>query len=515
MTISESEPTTPLRFLFRWLRAVLIASAVVAGACSSVDSATSPERVIGTEAVTTTPPSGADDFAHGSGSATADDDPSGGQIGIVGAEGIGDPMFPELGNGGYQVEHYRLELDVDRPQLTGLATLTVIGHEPLDRFNLDLVGLSVDSVTVAGVAAEFSRRGRELTIDPIDVIAPDVPVDVVIAYGGIPAPIADPAGPAELGWYTEPWGTFVISEPSGAATWFPANDHPRDKATFEFIVTVPAGQTAVAAGILDERRTDPDGQTTFVWRMDDPMATYLASVVTGDITLVEEPPIGPTTIRHALPTDDADRLAGLAELQRPMMKLFVDIFGPYPFDNYGIAVVESDLGFLALENQTLSIFGAALFDTASGTLLAQRVMAHELAHQWFGNQVSPDVWDDIWLNEGFATWSEYYWMEQTFPERDVWRAPPIALGPLTGLEPEALFGPNVYIRGGLTLEALRRHMGDEPFFGLLRTWVTRHAGGTASTDDFLALVEETAGPQALTLMESWIFDEQMPRLADR
>ena len=431
----------------------------------------------------------------------------------VGDDSIGDPLFPGLGNGGYDVKEYDLSIIVDRPNIEARAIISINADQRLDTFNLDLIGLEVTGVMVDGVPSPFEHVGRELIIDPLRVVVPDNPVTVVVDYRGVPRPISDPAGPADLGWYSEPFGTFVLSEPVGAATWFPANDHPLDKATFRFAITVPSDEVAVAAGVLETTTDNGDGTTTWHWVMRDQMATYLASVVTGDFTIVEEPPIGDIVVRHALPSDDAERLAPIAARQRPIIELFQDRFGPYPFESHGLAIVEADLGFAALENQTLSIYSADIFGPFVADSLTDRIMAHELAHQWFGNAVSPAQWGDIWLNEGFATWAEYYWVEQT--GNDPWGQPGGSLGPLENLAAPNLFDQNIYVRGGFALEAVRRTVGDEAFFAILQTWVTRYSGGVASTADFLDLVGELGGTDARQVLQSWVSDQQMPQLPDR
>lgn len=441
----------------------------------------------------------------------------------VGEADVGDPLFPGLGNAGYDVLSYDLTIAVGTAlsgpgTIAATATLALVPASDLDRFNLDLVGLTVDDVTVDGVAAAFTREGRELIIDPVADLIEGSVSQVVVSYQGTPTPIVDPSGPAPLGWYQEDWGSYVVSEPLGAASWFPSNDHPRDKATFTIRVTVPKGQTAAASGELIDETNNDDDTTTFTWEMDDPMATYLASVVTGSFVIENQPPINGVGIRNVLTTDDgfaADLDDVRTELTTvdQMLNEFTGLFGPYPFDEYGVVVVPEQLDF-ALENQTLSIFGSDFFDPDLPVGLTQQVLAHELAHQWFGNDVSPQNWGDIWLNEGFATWAELYWGERegtdSFDDYS-----DFVFAPLVGFEAEDLFDLNVYYRGGLTLEALRRTIGDDAFFDLVRAWVDRHSGSTASTEDFLDLVEELAGTDNRLLMESWIFDQDMPQLPPR
>ncbi|MDA3039186.1 MAG: M1 family metallopeptidase [Actinomycetota bacterium] len=432
------------------------------------------------------------------------------------SDSAGDPLFPGLGNSGYDVEHYELHLDTRGSGLTATATLTLTALAPLERFNLDLVGLTVDAITVDGnAAADFSRSGRELVVQPATTIAVGATARVTIAYHGEPELIDDPSGPVGLGWYERSEQSFVLAEPLGGATWFPANDHPQDKATFDLRIIVEPGDVAVGPGILAARSELPDG-TAYLWQMRQPMATYLASVVTGRFDLVEQAPVGATQIRHALPSGyDADTIEQLA-VTADLLTIFTDWFGPYPFDSYGVAIVDIRASqALALENQTLSVLSVDLFDAPLADFAA-RVQAHELAHQWFGNHVSPRRWDDIWLNEGFATWAEYHWAENHSPGREqeqgIDRYQNLDYGPLKGFPPEDLFDTRMYRRGALTLEALRRTIGHEPFLALCRAWVERFGGTSATTQDFFDLVAERHGSSAQDLVRSWVFDEVMPQL---
>ncbi len=338
---------------------------------------------------------------------------------------------------------------------------------------------------------------------------------MTVAYHGAPELIDDPSGPVGLGWHERGEQSFVLAEPLGAATWFPSNDHPEDKATFDMRVIVSPGDVAVGPGILTERSDLPNG-TAFVWEMRQPMATYLASVVAGSFDLVDQEPAGDTQIRHALPNGyDPDILEQLA-ITADLLDVFTDWFGPYPFDSYGVAVVDiRATQAAALENQTLSVLSSDLFEIPAGDFAA-RVQAHELAHQWFGNHVSPGRWDDIWLNEGFATWAEYHWAEQHSAGKQeaqgIDRYQDFEYGPLKGFAPEDLFDARMYHRGALTLEALRRTIGHEPFLALSREWLRRFGGASATTDDFLDLVVERHGTSVRELVRSWVFDQVMPQL---
>ncbi|NNF54864.1 MAG: M1 family metallopeptidase [Acidimicrobiales bacterium] len=438
-------------------------------------------------------------------------DPGGDAMGLAAARelgSIGDPTFPGLGNSGYDVQTYAINLDLTRPELVAETTVTLTALAELDSFHLDLVGLTIDEIRIDDEPALFMRDGREVIIRPPEPIESGQTVAVLVAYHGTPEPIADQDLPFNLGFQTQSWGTFVASEPVGAATWFPANDHPQDKALFTITISVPEGTTTAGPGQRTSSTT-AEGVTTETWIAADPMSTYLASVATGAFDVSIETLDSGLVIRHAVHADAAIATGTELDTTVEMIAAFEERFGPYPFESYGILVVPEQLGF-ALENQTLSLFGTDIMTSPA----AQPILAHELAHQWFGDNVSPAAWDDIWLNEGFATWAEWWWTERITGTNNVNTARFIPLEPLKGLPASGLFEINVYWRGGLTLEALRRDVGDEIFGQILREWSNRYGGGVASTQNFLDLVEELSGAGAADLVSQWIFAPTMPVLAD-
>lgn len=433
----------------------------------------------------------------------------------AGASGVGDPYFPDLGNGGYDVEHYDLALTVD-PTTGALTAATAIidavATQDLAAFDLDFLGLDIGSVTVDDAPATTARAGRELTVTPASAIAAGDGFRTTVTYSGMPepAPSAVEVVP-EAGWFAIDSGTYVLSEPAGAATWYPVNDHPSDKATYTFRITVPEGFEAVANGVLTGQASDGTSMT-WTWEMTDPMASYLATVVTGQLTIESaEGPAG-VEIRNVFPEGLPEAEQAVFDSQPAMMDFFDDLFGPYPFDAYGVVVVDVDLG-VALETQTLSLFGRGVSGDA--------IVAHELAHQWYGNAVSPADWQEVWLNEGFATYAQWLWAEhQGLAPIDAIAAEEhdqlarTGEGDIPPGDPgvEGLFGSTVYVRGALTLHALRRTVGDDAFFTILRRWVVDHSGGTASTDDLVALASEVSGQDLAPFFASWIDAAALPAL---
>src|SRR3954454_15491250 len=219
-----------------------------------------------------------------------------------GSPGLGDPFFPFAGNGGYDVGHYALTLDYTREtnRLAGSALISATATKSLSRFDLDLRGFSISRLEVDGRPASFTRSGeQELVITPRGTLAAGSPFTVRIDYAGTPAVVTDPDGSIE-GWIPTPDGAVVVNEPQGSPAWYPVNDNPRDKATYDFAITVPAGITALANGVLVEPAVARGGRTTWRWRETDPMAPYLATATNGSFPLDVRPDANGLPVYNAL-----------------------------------------------------------------------------------------------------------------------------------------------------------------------------------------------------------------------
>jgi aminopeptidase N len=423
-----------------------------------------------------------------------------------GAAGAGDPYFPHAGNGGYDVSHYGLALHYapSSDRLRAVATIRASTTEGLSRFDLDLRGLHVPSVRVDGEPAGFHRRGQELIITPRHPLPRGEPFKVRVQYRGKPRPVIDPDGSKD-GWIPTSDGAFVAGEPQGAPTWFPCNDRLTDKARYDFRVTVPRSTTAVANGELVRRVRHPR-RMTFIWSEDAPMATYLATVTTGRFEVNRSRAAGVPSYVAVDPSQSSAASHVLRKIPA-IIRLYRDRFGPYPFETTGAIVDFAPSVGYALETQTRPLFDAAP---------DQVTLAHELSHQWFGDDVTPRRWRDIWLNEGFATWSEWYWTQhaggastrrvfnslyaKSSQNTAFWDPPPGNPG-----GPENLFAGSIYERGGMTLEALREKVGGPTFFRILRDWLAQHRYGNASTRRFIELVNTDSGRDLTHFLHAWLY----------
>jgi len=433
--------------------------------------------------------------------------------GQPGAATAGDPYVPSHGNGGYHVESYELDLDyrVSSNRLTGKATITAVATQALSRISFDLSGLRVAKVTVNGRRPQrYVHRGGKLHISANIMDGAEFTVD--IQYGGSPKPEDSPWG--ELGWEELTEGVIVASQPSGAATWFPCNDHPGDKAHYRITITTDSPYHVVANGRLVSRRVKAS-RTTWVFDQAAPMATYLATVQIGRYDAVELA-ASPVTTRAVLPASQLREFRVDFGRQQDMMKLFCRLFGPYPFGAYTVVVTDDPLE-IPLEAQGISVFGSNHVDGRRGS---ERLVAHELAHQWFGNSLTPSSWQHIWLNEGFACYAEWLWSEasggltaaqQVQKAQSRLKSLPQDLL-LSDPGPELMFDDRLYKRGAITLHVLRQHLGDDAFFELLRTWTKTYRHGSVTTDDFIALAVSLSPDEGAVrhLFALWLDSTDLP-----
>jgi aminopeptidase N len=424
-----------------------------------------------------------------------------------------DPYLPGHGDPSWSAAHYDLDLDYDLAanRLAGTAVVRGIAEVETSRVVLDLAYLQVQKVSVDGKPpAKWAHRDHRLVLTTRRPLKAGQEFSVTVRYSGRPRPLVVPHH-GDAGWEELADGVIVAGQPHGAPTWFPCNDRPSDKASYVISVTTAPNYVVVSNGRLVGRTRRGSGET---WRFeqDEPMATYLATVQIGRYRVLELD--GEVPMAVAAPTD-ADIEPSFGR-QPEMMAYFTEAFGPYPFGSYIAVVTEDDLE-IPLESQSLSTFGR---NYLTGEWAEVRLVAHELAHQWFGNAVTLREWKDIWLHEGFACYAEWLWSEAgghdscesharhhherlSKLDQDLLLADP---------GPELMFDDRVYKRGALTLHALRARLGDDAFFTLLRTWVAKYGGGSVTTADFESLAAEVAGEDLADLFDAWLRQTDLPDL---
>ncbi len=443
--------------------------------------------------------------------------------------GIGhDGAFPDLGSSAYDVGHYdlRLDYDPDTNELRATAKIDATAAEDLTQVRLDFDGLTVDRVQIGDTVATGHVVGRKLEIDTPKAIARADRFVVTVEYHGRPRPTPTRAlDGVEVGWHGGGGGSFVLSEPEGASTWFPVNNHPLDKATYTISVTVPEPFVAVANGRLDG--TDAgDGVRTFRWVMDKPMANYLASVVTGSY---QEVPGGEHAGvqfsswlpgghgADAEPSGDDTSQAGVGAVAALSSRL-----GPFPFATYG-AVVYPASAIRGTNPATASFLSQVALEVQGRSMYAEGVVGdpgtvtHETAHQWMGDSVSLTDWSrDIWWVEGFASFTEGIVrngrvVDEPLDVARYERARSTCDGRPAGDIPlDELFSDRSYTCGALVFYALLRTVGPDTFWSILRTFNERFRWGNATTDDLVAVASEVSGRDLRDFFHDWLFGPLPP-----
>jgi aminopeptidase N len=449
-----------------------------------------------------------------------------------------DPYAPLMGNPGYDAQHYTLDIAIptdDLKYIEATTTMEAVATADLPTFNLDFLGLDISEISVNGVAAAFSRNGPELTITPATPIAAGESFEVSVAYSGHPEPYNDP----QMAYYgsilTGGWREWsegniaAMSQPSAGVVWFPSNNHPSDKATYTFRVTVDEPKMAVATGTLQEVVAVDEDTNTYVWQMNQPMSTQVASVMLGEFELEEGvSPNGVKIRSYFTPDLDPAVKEGYSpEKLGEVIDFLAENFGPYPFEAFGVVTVPGWLDGSGLETQSIVTY-------ATGPM-SQDLIVHEAAHQWFSAAITVKEWKDLWLHEGFPTYAQKLWLEHVggieaynakmrelidayvdygktlTSQFDRPMLPPGQVFPAVdpGVEYNYITS---YPTGALLLHNLRLEVGDETFFTILRTFVERVRQGpaNASSEDFIAVAEEVAGRDLSTLWETWMYGTTMP-----
>ena len=440
-----------------------------------------------------------------------------------GDSGLGDPDYPDYGNGGYDVRHYdiRLRYTPSEDRLVGTTTLTLTPSMHLSRFNVDFV-LAVSEVKVNGEPASFAREGQhELVITPAISLPEGDEAQAVISYEDVPSRVRV-QGVRRNAWWRTADGAIGAGSPENAWWWYPSNDHPTDKATHDVTVTVPEGVTVVSNGVqvMPPMAAEP-GWSTWSWRSSNPQQPHVSLLVIGDYELVERTTQGglPAIYAYSRRVDTASA-RGTLELTEEIVRWEETLFGPYPFEAIGGVISPNDGISYALETQTRPIYPVGYLGRGGSAT----VVAHECAHQWFGDSTAVKHWRDVWLSEGFATYAEWLYSEEQgtgsaqelFDANYARYAPNDPFWQLVVGDPgkDRVFDIAVYNRGAMALHQVRLTVGDDKFFEILRMWTDSRRHGNGSIEDFRALCELASGVPLQDLFDTWLYSAGKPKLDD-
>ncbi len=423
------------------------------------------------------------------------------------------------GDSTIDVTYYKLDLTLQYTQHNLIGAVTVNAKSKsaeLKAFFLDLQDpLNVDSVISNGTKLSFIHSNAKLNITLDTTLTPGESFSVTVYYQGTPG--LSGFGSFEFGSHNGYPAIWTLSEPYGASDWFPCKDTPADKADSSDVwVTCNGSLIAASNGILRQVVNNPDGTKTYKWHNGYPIAQYLISIAVSNYvqhtnfykyTATDSMPI----MYFVYPENDSTALSGISKVPN-MIKIFSERYGQYPFirEKYG----EAQFGWSGgMEHQTCTSLGS--FD--------EDLEAHELAHQWFGDKVTCADWNDIWLNEGFATYSEAVYFEAS-QGKSVYdqmissdmQSAKAAKGSIyvTNIsDVNNIFNYNrSYAKGAVVLHMLRGIVGDSVFFKILRTYNSAPglAYGVATTQDFERIAEEVYGSSLSYFFDEWIYGEGFP-----
>ncbi len=415
------------------------------------------------------------------------------------------------------VEHYALQITLfpEARWIEGRVTLRGRATAPVESLRIDLLNaLTVTRVSWEGLPITFTHAEDRVRV-PIP-LTPGQPFAITVEYAGRPAVLGRlPSGM----FFSEHAGFPVVatlSEPHGAPAWWPCVDDPADKATADIEVSVPPGYVVASNGLLEDVRVHPDGWRTYVWRERYPIATYLISIAAtnfaqfSDIYWAREGTRMPL-VYYVYP-EHVDRARRAFPITREALRVFAELFGEYPFlaEKYGMAEFPWSG---AMEHQTMTSIG-------SSALTHVDTIVHEAAHQWWGNMVTLRTWHDIWLNEGFATYSEILFRErmygadpsQLLRQRDDGLASGRLRGTVYAEDATDPFDdiPAIYMKGAWVLHMLRYLLGDDRFFAALREYGQRFAYANASTEDLMRVFSEFYGESLEWFFEQWVYAPMRP-----
>ena len=426
---------------------------------------------------------------------------------------VEDSVYPETGDPSVDALRYTLDLtwDRDRRRLTAVERLHLRATSDADRLQLALEPeLAVASVRVDGAPAGFTHHGSDLVV--AHRVRQDSRHTVEIRYAGSPRPVPAPTERSDFstsGWTTTADGqVWTMQEPYGAYSWYAVNDQPSDKALYSFTISAPEHWVGVANGTLVSRTVE-DGRTVTRWTLGDPASSYLVTIAIGDFERTDAGTVSGVPLAYWTPADRPDLVDRLRPAEAQLAWLEQRL-GPFPFRSLGFVVVPSQSG---METQTMITLGDTDYDTSP------EVLVHEMAHQWYGDQVTPRDWRDVWMNEGMATYLQAVWAaghggKPLVEVLDSWayddQAQRNRYGPPADYQPYAFGAGNVYTSPALLWDEVRKRLGDDLFWRLVRDWPATHARGNADYAEITAWWSQQSGEDLKPLFDAWLLGATTP-----
>ncbi len=429
------------------------------------------------------------------------------------------PMYPQYGNTDIDVLHYQLDLDYepDETKLSGTVTLTIRPVNDAANLTLDFSDvMNIDAVTVDDENADFTHTDYKLVVNT--AMSADDETQVAVTYSGTPAKMPAPAQRSDMasgiGATVGPDGAlWTFQQPFGALTWYPSNDTPWDEAFYDFEISVPDGYAGVASGTLIS-----DDNNTYVWSSSDPVATYLATIAVDRYTMAED--TGPNGVPITTWTKTRSDMESVFAQTSSVLEWLEAKYGPYPFETAGVVEVG---GQSAMETQQMITFsGTPIVDEEHATA-ETGVLVHEMVHQWFGDSVTPQGWDALWLSEGVATYTEQMWLlDQGGPNMtesqlvSSWEQEDALLrnefGPPGDPAPEAFASSNSYVCPALMLYNLRDEIGGkDAVYEFLAAWVKEHRNQTVTREDFIEFANDYTGKDLTSFFNEWLDSPTTPK----
>lgn len=418
---------------------------------------------------------------------------------------------------GFDVQKYTITLSIsqDPSMISGNVLAEVVAEEALPTITYNLIGLSVSQVLVNGQAASFTHQNGLVQIQVNKAAGESFSTQVF--YSGSPQLSGDSYN---VGMYIRPNSIFTVSDPDAGRYWWPCYDHPWDKAIVDLIITLRSDWKVAANGLRESIVDHGDGTATTTWRGYHPMTTYLVCITAGNYMEIPQTAMqGELPILNFVSPNQYNNALNDFASMPAMIDYYSYLFGDYPFEKYGNATVNMST-FGAMEHQTMTTLGNYII-TGDGS--QELVIAHELAHQWFGNAVSFLDFPDVWLSEGFATYSEQLWVDKT----QGWQAAcdyvlssyqnyylnwENVANPATIYDPDFnhYFYPPSYEKAASVLHMLRLKLGDDQFFQVLQQYFQTYKHGNAITPEFQAVAETVSGLDLGQFFAQWIYGKGIP-----